>query len=34
MKSYGACVDLLTVDYLNQAQEKASAFLSEVDGIS
>ena len=33
-KSYGACVDLLTVDYLNQAQEKASAFLSEVDGIS
>lgn len=34
MKSYGACVDLLTADYLQRVNQQNSSLLSDADGIS
>lgn len=34
MKSYGACVDLLVADYVEQAQAERADYLDKVDGVS
>lgn len=34
MKSYGACVDLLTADYMKKMQDERTDYLENVDGIS
>ncbi len=34
LKSYGACVDLLAIDYFNKSEEENERFLNSVDGIS
>ena len=34
MKSYGACVDLLAADYMQQIQNERTDYLEKVDGVS
>ena len=34
MRSYGACVDLLAADYMQQIQNERTDYLEKVDGVS